>query len=118
MTLLEMVTLGMGNKPDSQTAVVCVSTGGGTRKPQKVFYHLFSPLSCPFPFHSFLPILNSPQLSSRGSFLYLNSTSPELLHCLMQTLCPHLSDSTPLRKTLLADYYLRVDSFEQTSVEK
>ena len=53
------------------------------------------------------------QLSSRGSFLYLNLTSPELLHCLTQTLCPHLSDSTPLRKTLLADHCLRINSLNR-----
>ena len=36
-----------------------------------------------------------------------------LLRLLATTLCPHKSHSTPLRKTLTVDYYLRIDYFQQ-----
>ena len=42
-------------------------------------------------------------------FYILNGGNYGLLHSLIQTLCLHLSLSTPLHKTFMADHYLRFD---------
>jgi len=64
-------------------------------------FGLAASLSCPFLASSiYFPC---PQLSP---FLTLNIINHELLH-LIHNLCPHLSRSTPLHKTLAADHYFR-----------
>jgi len=68
----------------------------------------------------FLPAFSSPHLSlpvlefpHTIPFLTLSAVDRELLYCLIQTLCLHLSRSTRLRKNPIADHYLCVYYFQQ-----
>ena len=54
----------------------------------------------------FLPVLNFPENCPSYRLYIINK---EIFHRLMQTPCLHLSRSISLRKTLVADHYLRID---------
>ena len=69
--------------------------------------------SCPLS----LLLSSSTQLSSRVSFHQLVAISCDLHLRIIQTLCLHLSCSTPLCKTLTVDHYLPIEYF-QTKLSK
>jgi len=65
-------------------------------------------------FLSFLSLLSSlTQLSSSLSFHQLFTKNHGLHLHLIQTLCLHLSRSTPLRKVLTVNHYLRIEYFQR-----
>ena len=63
-----------------------------------------------FSLHSFLPFHNFPQVFP---FHWLIAISHDPHPLLIQTLCLHLSSSTPLRKTLTVDHYFHVEYFRR-----
>ena len=50
------------------------------------------------------------------SFLQLNTINYDLHLRIIQTLCLHLSHSTPLRKTLTVNHYLRIEYFQRSGI--
>ena len=77
---------------------------------------VFTPLSVSFRFlsgHSLSSSFLFPlHFSSSLSILQLNTINYDLHLRIIQTLCLHLSNSTPLNKTLTANHYLRIEYFQ------
>ena len=93
----------------------CASAGcARTRRPQWSTYALFFSLflSCFFSLISFLS-LSTPLLPQVFPFLQPDTIN-DLHLCSIQTMCLlHLSYSTPLRKTLTVNHYLRIEWYFQ-----
>lgn len=109
-------SVGAGNNhswcricPHTDTPVVCASAGKGTRKLWTFFSYLFSLLFVPSSLLSIFFVLNFP-----GDFPFhlLSSTNYDS-HDQIQTLCLRFGHSTPLHKTLITDYCLYINYFQQ-----
>jgi len=82
---------------------------------------VFTPLSVALCFLSVLSLSSSfllPLLFFLKSFLQLNTIGNDFHLCLIQILCLHFSRSTPLRKTLTINHYLRIEYFQQPRAQK
>ena len=82
---------------------------------------VFTPLSVSLCFLSVLSLSSSfllPLLFFLKSFLQLNTIGDGFRLRLIQILCLHFSRSTPLRKTLTINHYLRIEYFQQPRVQK
>jgi len=82
---------------------------------------VFTPLSVSLCFLSVLSLSSSfllPLLFFLKSFLQLNTIGDDFHLRLIQILCLHFSRSTPLRKTLTINHYLRIEYFQQPRAQK
>ena len=96
-------------------ALVCVRTSQGTRKLWKCFHTPSFFPSCPFSFSPsffhFISFLKSFLSSTYHNQLWSSSPHNTKLHL-------HLSGSTPLRKTLTVNYYLRIEYFQHARAHR
>lgn len=76
---------------------------------RKSFLLFSSPSFLPFPLFQPLPVLN---FLEDFSFYALNAINHQILHRLIQIRSPHLRRSTPPRKALIPDHYLRIHYFQ------
>ena len=88
-------------------------------RPRKLGKRCHTPVSFslfPFCFFSLVFLsLSTLLLPQVFPFLQLNTNNSDLSLRIIQTLCLHLSRSTPLRKTLTINHYLRIEYFQQGS---